>query len=448
MPGNISFSACLVAVLMLILLTLINAFFSMSEIAIIAVNDTKIKRMAAGGHKPAAKIVRLTGDSSRFMATTQVGVTLAGFLSSAVAANSFSGPLSGVFEKIAWMSSGAASTISTVLITILLSLFSLVFGELVPKKLAIQRAEQISFRVAGLLIFFGKIFRPFVWLLSKSTNFIAKLLGVDPNADQHTVTEEEILMMVDVSGEAGAIEQSEREMIENIFEFGDTTASEIMTHRTEIVAVENTDSLSEIVRVAMEEGVSRIPVFEDNLDTILGIVYAKDLLRFVGSGETDGITAADVMRPVYYIPESKKLSSLFSEMTEKKVQLAVIVDEYGGTAGLVTMEDLIESIVGSIQDEYDDEDAEISQVSDNCFTVDGTTAIDEVEELIGASLPEGDYDTIAGYIVTEIGRIPEIGEHPSVTVGGATLTVELVEEQRISKVLVVVNRGKDSGDSD
>ena len=426
----------------LILLTLMNAFFSMSEIAIITINDTKIKRMAAGGHKAAAKIVQLTRDSSRFLATIQVGVTFAGFLSSAVAAGSFAGPLGDLIASGGWISISLASTLSMVLITFLLAFFSLVFGELVPKKLAIQKAEDIAFRLVSMLIFFGMIFKPFVWLLSKTANVFVRMAGIDPEAARRTVTEEEILMMVDVGEEHGAIEQSEREMIANIFEFDDTTASEIMTHRTEIVAVENTDNLSEIVRIAMEDAFSRMPVFEDDLDTILGIVYVKDLLRFIGGKVSDKVKATDLMRPAYFIPEGKKLSSLFAEMTEKKVQMAIVVDEYGGTSGLVTMEDLIESILGNIQDEYDDEDDEISQVSENCFTVDGTTAIDEVEDLIGAKLPHGDYDTIAGYILSRIENIPKPGEHPTIAAGNASLTVELVEEQRISKVLVVVDRAE------
>ena len=430
----------LISVAILVLLTGVNAFFAMSEIAIITLNDTKIKKLAEDGHKAAAKIVRLTRDSSGFLATIQVGVTFAGFLSSAVAANNFAEMLGGVFEKIPYINKSVADSIATVVITLLLSFFNLVFGELAPKKVGMQKAEQISFKIVGILLFVGKIFKPFVKLLAVTTNAVAKLFGADPNYHEKTVTEEEILMMVDVGGEKGVIEESERDMIANIFEFDDTTASEIMTHRTEVIAVENTDSVADIVNTAIEEGVSRIPVFEDDLDTILGIVYVKDLLKYVGSGSTENVKPTDIMRPAFFIPESKRLDDLFSEMTENKIQLAVVVDEYGGTSGIVTMEDLIESIVGNIQDEFDNEDDDISQVSENCFTVDGTTPIDEVVDLIGVELPEGDYDTVAGYMVTELGRIPKNGEHPVVVFGAATLTVETVEEQRISKVMILVDR--------
>lgn len=428
-----------------VILTLLNAFFAMSEIAIITLNDTKIRKLAEGGHKAASKVVKLTKDSSGFLATIQVGVTLAGFMSSAFAASTFAGYLQPVFVKLG-MNPSLASTLATIIITIILSFFTLVFGELVPKKIGMQRAERISYRIVDILLFIGKIFKPFVWLLSVTTNGVTRLIGLDPFAEEETMTEEEILMMVDVGGEKGVIEETERDMIANIFEFGDTTASEVMTHRTEIAAVENTETVADIVRLAMDEGFSRIPVYEEDIDTILGVVYVKDLLKYVVQGDSSNISVTELMRPVYFIPESKRLDNLFSEMTEKKVQMAIVVDEYGGTAGIITMEDLIESILGSIQDEYDDEDEEIAQVSDNCFTVDGTTLIDEVSDLIGVELPEGDYDTIAGYIVTSLERIPDEDEHPAVTFGPATFTVEEVEDRRISRIMIIVDRKPDESE--
>ena len=427
-----------VSLIILVLLTLVNAFFAMSEIAIISLNDTKIESMAERGDKNAKKIVKLTADSSGFLATIQVGVTLAGFLSSASAATAFTDKLGSVLEKIPFLSRSASETIATILITIILSFFTLIFGELVPKKLAIARAESISFKVVGILLFFKAAAKPFVWLLTKSTNAVARLFGVKADDGERTVTAEEILMMVDVGGEKGVIEESERDMIANIFDFGDTTASEIMTHRTEVVAAENTASLGELIELAIETGRSRIPVFEDDIDTILGVVYVKDLLRYVGRSDVSEISLTDLMREAYYIPEGKCLSELFSEMTAKKCQMAVVIDEYGGTAGIVTMEDIMESIVGNIQDEYDNESDEYSQVSEGTYTVDGTMPIDEVSDLIDVELPEGDYDTIAGYIVNRLGYIPNHNDHPTVTFGRVSLTVESVDERRIAKVLIVV----------
>lgn len=429
----------IVALLATFLLTAVNAFFAMSEVAIITLNDTKIKRMAETGHKGAAKIVKLTSDSSGFLATIQVGVTLAGFMSSAFAADSFADKLEPLLARIPVVGA-IARPLATILITLLLSFFTLVFGELVPKKVGMQKAETISYKIVGILLFVGKMFKPFVWLLSTVTNGVTRLIGLDPFAEEETLTEEEILMMVDVGGERGVIEESERDMIANIFEFGDTTASEVMTHRTEVAGVENTDTVADVIELTTKEGFSRIPVYEEDIDTIIGIVYVKDLLKYVVSESAGSMPVTEVMRPAYFIPEAKRLDNLFSEMTDKKIQMAVVVDEYGGTAGIITMEDLIESIVGNIQDEYDNEDEEISQVSDNCFTVDGTTSIDEIDDIIGFELPEGDYDTIAGFIISRLERIPMQNEHPTVKVGAATFTVERIEDRRISKIMVLLDK--------
>ncbi len=422
----------------LIILTLINAFFAMSEIAIITLNDAKMEAMAEKKHKGARSILKLTKDSSGFLATIQVGVTLAGFLSSASAANAFTARLSGVLDNIGFISESVATTLSTIIITVILSFFSLVFGELVPKKIGMAKAEVISFKVVSVLLFFKAAAKPFVWLLTKSTNAVSRMFGIDPNYDERTVTAEEILMMVDVGGEKGVIEENERDMIANIFDFGDTTASEVMTHRTEVVAVENTASIDELVSLTVETGRSRIPLFEEDIDTILGIIYVKDLLQYVGKEEVADLKLTDFMRDAYYIPEGKNLSELFEEMTSKKIQMAVVVDEYGGTAGIVTMEDILESIVGNIQDEYDNEEEEYAQVGDNTYTVDGTMPIDEVSDLIDIELPEGDYDTLAGLLVSELGYIPKKNDHPTITLGRVSMTVEQVEERRISRVLIVI----------
>lgn len=426
------------SIVLLIILTLVNAFFAMSEIAIITLNDAKVEAMAERGHKGAKKIMKLTKDSSGFLATIQVGVTLAGFLSSASAATAFTAKLSGVLDNLSFISPSLASTLSTVIITVILSYFSLVLGELVPKKIGMAKAEAISFKVAGVLLCVKAGTKPFVWLLTKSTNAVTRLFGINPNLDERTVTAEEILMMVDVGGEKGVIEENERDMIANIFDFGDTTASEVMTHRTEVVAVENTASIDELVALTVETGRSRIPLFEEDIDTVLGIIYVKDLLQYVGKEEVADLKLTDFMRDAYFIPEGKNLSELFEEMTSKKIQMAVVVDEYGGTAGIVTMEDILESIVGNIQDEYDNEEEEYAQVSDNTYTVDGTMPIDEVSDLIEVELPEGDYDTLAGLLVSELGYIPKSTDHPTVNLGRVSLTVEKVEDRRISRVLIVI----------
>lgn len=428
-------SNILVQLLVLLLLILLNAFFAASEIAIISLNDTKIKKMAEEGHRQAKKLLKLTKNTSNFLATIQVGVTLAGFLSSASAAQSFAQPLAQALSFLPFPA-GTLQTIATVVVTLILSYFSLVLGELVPKKIAMQRAEKLSFKVVGILQIVASVCKPFIWFLSLSTNFVTRLLGFDPNAGEESVTEEEILMMVDAGEEKGVFEETTKDMISNIFDFDDRTVSELMTHRTEMTAAEDIDSVSDVVKMALEDGHSRIPIYHEDVDDIRGILYVKDLLRYVGDADAEKIVLTDIMRPAYFVPESKKCGDLFAELTAKRLQMAIVCDEYGGTSGLITMEDLLEAIVGNMQDEYDNEEEEISQLSENSFTVDGATALDEVSDLIGVDLPEGDYDTIAGFVVEQLGRIPQPDEHPVVTFENVTLTVEEVEDRRISEILI------------
>lgn len=251
--------------------------------------------------------------------------------------------------------------------------------------------------------------------------------------------------MVGEGEEKGVIEETERDMITNILDFKDTTAEETMTHRTDIVAVEDDASISQVVEAAVENGCSRIPVYHEDLDTVVGICYIKDLLPYVGREMPEFIKITDLMRPAYFVPETKRCSQLFTEMTERKVQIAIVLDEYGGTAGLITLEDLVEDIVGNIQDEYDHEEEEIHRMSETEFTVDGTASIDEVSDMTGADLPEGDYDTIAGLVTERLGRLPKAGEHPQVKEAGLTITVLEVEEQRIARLLLVKDPEQEKG---
>ena len=425
-------------IVLLLVLILLNAFFAMSEIAIVTLNDNKIRKMAEDGHKGAAKVLKLTKNNSRFLSTIQIGVTLSGFLTSASAAQTFAGKLAGWFVGLVpSVPFGIAEPVATVVVTLILSYFSLVLGELVPKKIAMQRAEEISFKVAGILNGVALVFSPFIRFLSASTNLVIRLLGFDPNASEENVTEEEILMMVDVGEEKGVIEGSAKDMIANIFDFDDIAVNELMTHRTDMTAVEDISPVNEAVNLAIAKGYSRIPVYHEDIDDIVGVVYVKDLLKYVCSEMPAETKLTDIMRTATFIPETKKCSELFAEMTASKNQMAIIVDEYGGTEGLITMEDLVEAIVGNIQDEYDQEEDEIRQVNDNTFTVDGTTSIDEISELIGIELPEGEYDTIAGLLVENLGRIPRSGEHPSIAIDHVRFTVDEVEDRRITRILIV-----------
>lgn len=447
--GDSEVVSILLKLLLLFALIFVNAFFAMSEIAIISLNDTKIERLAEEGDKKAKKIIRLTENSSNFLSMIQIGVTLAGFLTSAAAADSFAPILTNaVAPLMPGIPVGIIDTVSLVLITIVISYFSLVLGELVPKKIAMQKAEKISYKIVGFLLVFMKITKPVVKVLAFSTNTIVRLFGIDPTADEEKVTEEEILMMVDVGEESGVIENTQAEMISNIFELDDIDAGDIMTHRVDMTAVEADEAVSEVIKVAIADGYSRIPVYDDDPDNIIGMVYIKDLLGYIGKEIPMDKSIREVMREAYFVPETKKCGQLFTEMSEKHIQMAIVVDEYGGTAGLVTIEDIIESIVGNIQDEYDDEDEEIAKINDTTFTVEGNTDIDEVDELVGAELPQDDYDTLAGFIISRLGYLPKDGDMDTVEYENLKFTVLSVEDKRIAKVRIDITPRDDATEDD
>ncbi len=434
-PGSIIFQ-----IVLLFVLILVNAFFAMSEIAIISLNDNMIDKMAEDGNKKAKQVKKLTENPSNFLSTIQIGVTLAGFLTSASASTTFANMLSEAV--IGWFPSapkGLINGASVVIITVIMSYFSLVLGELAPKRMAMQKPEQIAFKVVPVLLIVKKVTAPFVKILSLSTNAVVRLFGFDPNANEEVVTEEEIRMMVDVGEEKGVIENLQKEMINNIFEFDDIDVSDIMTHRTDMVAVEDTDTLKDVVDLSIEHGYSRIPVYHEDQDNIIGIVYIKDLLKYISSDHfPESDSPKDYMRPAHYVPFSKSCGSLFNEMTDKRVQMAVVVDEYGGTAGIITLEDLVEAIMGNIQDEYDNEEEEIVEESENIFTIDGTAYIEEVNELVGDKIPEGDYDTLGGFLISSLGFLPKDEDKNVIEYENLKFTILNVDERRVGKVRVEI----------
>ncbi|MDR2073865.1 MAG: hemolysin family protein [Oscillospiraceae bacterium] len=429
----------ILSIFILVVLILINAFFALSEIAIVTLNDKKVKKLGAQGHVGAVKVLKLIGNSNDFLAMIQVGITLAGFLTSASASQSFAEPLA-VSLSFTGLPIGILEGIATFLVTVILSYFSLVFGELIPKKIAMQNAEEVSYRVVGILLVFSNIFRPFIWFLSFSSNLVIRSFGIDPENNEQTVTEEEILMMVDAGQEKGLIEYKAKSMISGVFDFDNKTVAEIMTHRTEIIAVNVKDTVEDVVNLSIKNGISRIPVFEESIDKISGIIYVKDLLKFINAPIPKGLILNNISRPAMFVPNSKKCDELFAELTSSKMQISIVVDEYGGTEGLVTIEDLVESVFGNIQDEYDNEEEDIKKTGEDAFTVDGTTPIDEIEEATRIKIPEGDYDTIAGFLTEKFGRIPKGNEHPSVTLGDYQFMVLEVLGRRISKVRIFKNK--------
>ncbi len=422
--------------LVLLLLILLNAFFAASEIAVISLNDSLVRRQAEEGDPTARRIHALLAQPGRFLATIQVGITLAGFLASAFAAESFAAPIASAIDP-----AGAypfVHTATVVVLTILLSFVSLVFGELVPKRLALKNPEKVSKATVGVLTAVGAVLRPFVALLTGVSNLVLRLLGVDPREREKTVTEEEIRMMVDVGEEAGAIHEQEKQLIENIFEFNDKAVSEVMRHRTEIAALPVDATFDEVLAFASKEKYTRIPVYEETIDSIVGILHVKDLLYVAMEGLSKPFTLRGMIRPAYYAPESKHIDKLFRDMQRKRVQLAVIIDEYGGTAGLVTMEDLLEEIVGSLQDEYDEEEQEMVLAPDGTFTIEGKTPLEDVAEALGATLPCDDYDTMGGFVMGLLGRIPEEHEKPAAEYRNLRMKVLEMDDKRISKVHVEV----------
>ena len=423
----------------LLLLIGINAFFAATEIAFISLNDAKIEKQAKDGDKKAKQIKKMLKEPSRFLATIQIGITLAGFLSSAFAADAFAGEIAPKLDKLLPLGITAWNNISIVLITLVLSYFSLVFGELVPKRLAMKAPEKIAFSTIKIVKFIYLLTAPFVKLLTVSTNLISKTFGIS-ETDEETVTEEEIRMMVDVGEEKGSIEEEEKELINNVFEFNDKVVSEVMIHRKDIYAVEVDSDISDILNDLNEYKYSRVPVYEETIDNIVGVLFIKDLLAYVNTKKEAKIKK--IMRDVYFVSETKMINELFRELQKNKHQMAIVLDEYGGTAGLITMEDILEELVGNIFDEYDDVEKEYEKIDDNTFLISGSVSIYDLRKILEIDIPEGDYDTLSGYLIELLGRIPEDEENPIIETENATYKIEDYEDKRILWVKACRNSKK------
>ena len=432
----------LIQILVLVILILLNAYFAATEIAFISLNDSKVERDAKDGNKKAKQILKMLKSPSKFLATIQIGITLAGFLSSAFASDAFADKLAPILNS--WMpfiSLDVWRAISIVIITIILSFFTLVFGELVPKRLAMKYYEKISYSTIGVIRGISVITAPFVKLLTVSTNMVSKIFGVG-EAEEEVVTEEEIKMMIDEGEEKGTIERGEKMLLNNVFEFNDIIVSEIMTPRTEMFAIDINDNLEELLDKIDEFKYSRIPVYDEDIDDIKGILFVKDILKPLKEHKKINIKA--IMREPYFIPESKDIDELFKEMQQNKVQMAIAIDEYGGTAGLITMEDIIEELVGNIFDEYDEEEIDAKKIDDNTYILSGTTTSYELKKIFNVEIPEGDYETLSGYLIDKLGRIPDDDEHPVIEDEKLTYKVEEIEDKRIKYVKVCRNMNEET----
>lgn len=426
-------------IIVLVILILINAFFAAAEIAVISLSETKLRKQAEEGDKKAKKLLALMQAPDNFLSAIQIAITLAGFLSSAFAADSFSDPLVKWLIEDKGFTAIPASTLNTimvVLITIILSYFSLVLGELVPKRIAMKKTESVARFTVGAVTAVATVCRPIIWLLSKSTNGVLRLLHIDPKADEEDVSEDEIRMMVDLGEERGAIESTEKELIENIFEFNNTTAEDVMVHRTDMVMVWAEDKKEDILSSIRESGLSRFPVYEEDADDIIGILNTRDYL--LNAQLTHPKALRELLRPAYFVPESVRTDVLFRDMQSKKVHMAIVVDEYGGTSGLVTMEDLLEEIVGNIYDEFDpQEEKDIEQLEENLWKVSGSCELDQVAEALDMEFPEEEEsDTLGGLVFAQLSVIPEDGSQLEVDACGLHIQVQNFTDRRVEWALV------------
>ncbi|MCI8411990.1 MAG: HlyC/CorC family transporter [Clostridia bacterium] len=430
-------------IVVLIILISLNAFFAASEIAFISLNDAKIEKQSKEGNKKAKQIEKMLKAPSKFLATIQIGITLAGFLSSAFASDAFAEKIAPMlYQLIPVISLGLWKSISIVLITIILSFFTLVFGELVPKRIAMKNYEKIAFATIGIIRSIAVVTSPFVKLLTTVTNGISKIFGVGEN-EEETVTEEEIKMMIDQGEEKGTIKEEEKELINNVFEFNDITVSEIMRHRKDIFGIDINISKEELLDELTKEEYrySRIPVYDETIDEIKGILYVKDVLKNINKKT---FKVKNVIKDAYFVSQNRLINEVFKELQKNKKQIAIIIDEYGGTAGLITMEDIIEELVGDIYDEYDKEEKEFEEIDQNTYILSGSMTVSDVNKLLNAGIPEGDYDTLSGFLQDELGRIPEDEETPIIDTQKVTYKIEESEDKRILKVKACKNNVEDT----
>ncbi|WP_281703320.1 hemolysin family protein [Parvimonas micra] len=424
-------------IIILILLTLVNAFFAASEMAIVSMDKKKLLTLSEQGDKRAIKVEKLLKEPSKFLSTIQVGITFAGFFTSASAAVGLSHKFGNFLENL---SVPFAYRVSFVLITVILAFFSLVFGELVPKRIALQNAEKFALFSVGTINFVYKIMSPFVYLLSLSTNVILKIFSIPTSGVEAKVTLEEIKSIVEVGQEQGIINPTEREMIDGVISFDDVLAEEVMTARTEVFMID-IDEPDKDFETLMQMRYSRVPVYEGDIDNIIGILYIKDFFLEAYKVGFKNVNIRSILRPAYFIPERKNINDLFLELKNSRNQMAVLIDEYGGFTGIVTMEDLIEEVMGEIDDEYDKKtNPAIKKIDDRHFIATGACEIEDVNNACNLKLDENseDYDTLGGMLMYLLGYIPNDGEKLTIEDNGVVYNILSIYEHRVKKVRIVL----------
>ena len=421
-------------IVLIVVLTLINAFFAMSEMAVISANKTKIEIYAKDGKKKALLVQKLLDNETNFLSTIQVGITLAGFFSSATAAGQMSDLFSG------WLLSlniPYAETIAVVVITLLLSVLTLIFGELLPKKIALTSPEKIAMNVAGPINIVRVLTIPLVKFLSGSCNLICKLIGLNKYLVEDKVSEEEIISVVEEGVEDGTLDVEKQKMIESVLKFNDLTATDIMTPRIKVFMIDVEEPLSEYLNDIFEQKFTRIPVYKETRDNIIGLIHVRDLMQAIIEKGVENVKIDKVMRKALYVRDMMKINKLFQVMKDTKNQIAILLDEFGGVSGIATMEDIVEEVVGSIRDEYDDEFG-VKKIKDDEYLVEGTLPIQEINREVGLELDEEnpDYDTIAGLIITSLDQFPKAGD--KVQIDNVLLTVEEKNNLKITRVRIKI----------
>jgi len=433
--------------LLQIVLILCNAVFACAEIAVISINDARLAMLASDGDKRAKRLVKLTEEPARFLATIQVAITLSGFLGSAFAADNFSERLVSILVS-AGVNIPAATldTVCVILITLILSYFTLVLGELVPKRLAMKHAETLALSMSGFILSISRIFRPIVSLLTASTNGMLRLFGVDPNEEEDAATEEEIRMMIDVGSQKGTIDVDEKQMLQNVFEFDDYTAGELATHRTLVTMLRTEDNDAVWAETIYETRHSFFPVCSGNTDNIIGILDSKDYFR-LNDRSRDNVLAQAVSEP-YFVPESVPADILFADMKKRRNFFAVVLDEYGGVEGIVTMNDLIEVIVGELLEENETADFVLERREDGLWRVSGSVPLDELAEAFDMQLPCDEFETFGGLVFSTQTVVPHDGAQFSCEVEGLSVQVTRIRRHRIEEALVHVPERSDPSDTD
>ena len=426
----------------IVVLILFNAVFSATEMALVTIRKSRVNQMADEGKRGARRILHLKSDPGRFLAVIQIGITFIGFLAAAFAGVSLSAPLEEALDDVPALAP-YAGVIALFVVTGILTLFTIVFGELVPKQIGLAHSERVALLFGGPVDVLGRVFRPLVALLTGTTKVVSGLFGANVDASER-ISSEELRLIIEQGGEQGILEAEEEQMIHAVIELGDQRVHEIMLPRIAMVTLTAAATFQDAIDTIVEQGHSRIPVYETTIDEIIGILYAKDLLPFLKSGAPEPPSLRTLLRTPVFVPESMSVDDLLHELQRRKVHLAVVLDEYGGTAGLVTIEDLLEEIVGEIQDEYDVEEPMIVKLSDDEARVDGRADVDDLSKLFDMPIAledDDEYDTVGGLIYHRIGGVPKPGDQ--ISVDGLTLTVETTDGRRVGKVLVV--RSRDEG---